>query len=398
MQRQQTEQAGQAFAEAERTLQQASSDPADLTDLLFEQGNVAYWLGYLDLQANDLAGAGQHFGDYLVHAEALQAITTESGLGLLETSYALNNLGTVAEAEGNRIDAIKFYESSIDLKKAALRIDPSNDEAIIGLADSLSWIGSALLRDNRPAAAQTRFAEQLTLVRDVRQRRPGEASWLWYEGIAQQFLGRVAVAMGDQDGLNELRSASNLLEEAVRSDPSNMTWKTDFYSVRTELGWSRLVLGTADVGLQELTRVLRQLQADDIDHFGQHSRAQAKVKSRLAFGFALLGKLAPAETMLEELNSARTTEAESGESPLSEFDRELLALSASVVARQAPDATPLLRTGQGGRVPSEDELQFSALRAGLRGDRSELKRIQDVLGGFGYDAVRADRLLRLGKL
>ncbi|MCB1642498.1 MAG: hypothetical protein KDI37_12260, partial [Xanthomonadales bacterium] len=388
VQRQQTEQAGQAFAEAERTLQQASSDPADLTDLLFEQGNVAYWLGYLDLQANDLAGAGQHFGDYLVHAEALQAITTESGLGLLETSYALNNLGTVASRRDQNAEAIDYYERSVALKRRYLESHPDDDNVRVDLADSLSWIGSALASERKPSVARAYFEQQLELTSAIRSARTGESWWIWKEAVATHILARLQVSMGDKAAIDRLAAALDGYAAASRTDPSNRRWAEQVISAQIDVAWATAVLANTASGLSELQAIEQRLKSSAAA--GTTDRNLLRVESRLSLLRAL-----DSDCPTEERDRSAGVQSSSDEAPRdlalllvarglcsSEVER-----SQSFQAAEALAELPELRRG-------DDGLQIKALIAAAEKNKIELSRLTAELERLGYDAERAIRLTR----
>lgn len=97
-----------------------------------------YWLGYSAYLQLDYETAEPFLSDYLHYANELFLHYPKTEWQL-EQSYALNNLGSLAEKTQQLTKASNYFEQSATIKLALLKIEPSNTSIRAELADTLSW-------------------------------------------------------------------------------------------------------------------------------------------------------------------------------------------------------------------------------------------------------------------
>lgn len=158
----------QQFDEAEKTLTQAAkllevwrTKPAD-EEVYFEAGNIAFWLGSIAYRRQDYAIAKGMWSQYLADASAFAERHSDLKRGQHEISYALNNLGTLANTQFDYELARTYFTQSAEIKRRIA--DDSADDIWLDVADSLSWLATAELELGRPGDAWTHTVEALDIL------------------------------------------------------------------------------------------------------------------------------------------------------------------------------------------------------------------------------------------
>lgn len=392
--------AASAFAQADAALAGADESLEDRTQLLYERGNVAYWLGYLARVNGDYAAAEKQWQRYLGYAQSLHAQTADTGQGLVETSYAFHNLGTLAADAKRMDDAIRLYEESVDRKRAYLIDYPEDDAVIRDLADSLSWIGTAFANQRKPARAAEYFAQQLALLGDIRQRRAGEVSWVWDEGLALHWLGNIELAMGRASSLARFNGAVAGLRTAVVADPSNVRWRENELNARIDLAWAKLVMGDAAAAVREYVTI-EALLSDSAEVLTRERLDRYQIKISVRQSAALLwsgATRAASERLGKAAGAMPSLPIDWRQSLRGRLEQSLLLLlqgalaeDSAVAERHWQAALELVKSEADQGV--EEPLQMAAMIAAVRGDDVKLRDFEQRLASFGYDSSRARRIL-----
>lgn len=97
-----------------------------------------YWLGYSAYLQLDYQTTEPYWSKYLTYADTL-ALHYPKETWQLEQSYALNNLGALAEKTGDLKSASEYFERSAQIKLALLKTNPDNVTIRTYLVDTRSW-------------------------------------------------------------------------------------------------------------------------------------------------------------------------------------------------------------------------------------------------------------------
>ncbi|MGL1957287.1 MAG: winged helix-turn-helix domain-containing protein [Colwellia sp.] len=97
-----------------------------------------YWLGYSAYLQLDYQTTEPYWRNYLTYADTLALRYPKEGWKL-EQSYALNNLGALAEKTEDLTNASDYFERSAQIKLSLLAEQPGNLTIRADLADTRSW-------------------------------------------------------------------------------------------------------------------------------------------------------------------------------------------------------------------------------------------------------------------
>jgi DNA-binding winged helix-turn-helix (wHTH) protein/tetratricopeptide (TPR) repeat protein len=222
---------GAAYAILARQYAAAPADAAVLKNL----GVTTYWLGQLGKDQNDLAKAATYWQMYKRFSDELQRQQPENVEWWIEQSYARNNLGSLAVARGDPAGAAAEFEQSIALKRRALERRPDSRMLEAELADSYSWLGSTKESLGELSAAERLYAQEMEIVRRLRQAAPGDSLWVNREVRALQHRAANRLALGmDEQALDDYRQAKLLSVAMVEQDKLNLAWQGELANVELE--------------------------------------------------------------------------------------------------------------------------------------------------------------------
>ncbi len=395
--RQQWGLARSAFEEAEATLQAAQ--PQDNAAWLFEAAQISYWLGFLHYRGGDQSASEARWTDYLKYAERLQPLTSDSGTGLLETSYALNNLG-VLNAEAGRLDqAIAQYQRAVELTLEVRATRPDDAALANDLADNYSWIASAEEQRGRPDVALDYYQRQLELTTQALTARPDEARWYYHKGVALHWIGLMRDALGHGDARAALQQSVDSLQAAVTADGSNRQWRRSLASAWSDLGWHDALMGDLPLAMSSLRSALAQserLEGDSPD--ARTTLTLMRARARLATALFRNGdrvaadaEMATALKLFDQLPDAQKIQRGEGANML----WQAAAISHApedAEFKRAKAATLVNGLELGSRRYAD--LEARALREQIAGVNRDGPALV-ALTSTGYDPGRLRRLLRI---
>jgi eukaryotic-like serine/threonine-protein kinase len=221
-------QAALALARAQQTLDDANTLHSGDVASRFELATIHYWRGYLAFQDKNLAGTQQHWLEYLSITSKLQDDEPLQPKWRLEVSYALNNLGTFAANREQWPLATSYFQRSQELKKQLLRSTPNDVALAADLADTYSWLGSAMEAVGQLHTAQAQYQAEVDLLTNVVALAPGEGEWLYRLAVADLHRARLENNLGDADGAAvHFDAAITRLSKLKGMDSSNRTWRYD---------------------------------------------------------------------------------------------------------------------------------------------------------------------------
>jgi DNA-binding winged helix-turn-helix (wHTH) protein/tetratricopeptide (TPR) repeat protein len=261
------EQALTAFSQAMAVLQQLHRDHPGDADVLAELGKANYWLGQIHFREHDMAATGRAWEGYRQAAEERAVIEPANPDAWIELSYAYNNVGTVAAANGKTDEAIADFRRSIELKRKVLVQQPTNDTVTAELADSLSWVGSSLEHSGRLAEAADYYQQEFDTVSKARAADPTALVWRARESNAQVHIAHLAVVTGNIDkALPHYDEARKILIDIVQKQPDNGGWQRNLAHLLIEMGSLQNAMGQpiqARTLLGDATAIMKSLLAKE---------------------------------------------------------------------------------------------------------------------------------------
>jgi len=286
-----SQQALDAFAEAQKILsRQRSLAPRDL-QVLKNLGENAYWQAQIHKDRNDWHAAEQSLGDYLDFANDLNRAEPDNPAWWVEQSYAHNNLGALAQTRGNPALAAPQFAASIALKQRALARMPDSADVAAELADSYSWLASARETLGELDEAERLYAREMDVVLRLCARFPDASAWIYRQVRALQHRAAIGLALGrDVQALRDYDEARHRFAALVARDPGNRAWQVELANMDQER--LRILARTSAPAslLPQLTQthaVLLAALAMDAKN-GAWARREAIARSRL--GLALVGQ------------------------------------------------------------------------------------------------------------
>lgn len=255
-----------ALLQANASLEDALRRGDRRAQILDELGQCAYWLGYISFQKNELGEARKWWRQYADHTRALVDIQPREHGWLLEHSYALNNLGSLAQARGRTATALRYFRQSAELKHRALARGAPAREVALELADTLSWIGSANESLGQLREAVDSYHESLHQTIDYADRFGITPEVQHREALARMRVAMLGHATGRGQAENHAYRAQELLRVLTEQDPSNVSWQQDLASALVTLGDIQASASSIDAAhdsyMDALTILERLLERD----------------------------------------------------------------------------------------------------------------------------------------
>ena len=316
-------------AAAKTTEEQLRRAPND-AERVYDHAQSEFWVGYIAWRRGDLATTERYWTEYLNLALRLVDIEPENNDYQAELLYAHSNLGTLALDTGQTESAITQFEKSLTQAHFLLDQSPDDPSLRLEVAQSQSWLASALSfagayrvaldlrreelanyaallkRDTRfvelakfmsaahehlavlsaltgDLASSARHANEATRIANTLGESDSENADFIDVGIqAHASLGEVTYYQGDYAaataaGQSAYRTASALLQ----TDPTVKNWRT--YLIRSALLLSRVAHAT---GAQATARTYAQEAIDALRI--QHAENSADLRILWRLGEALV--------------------------------------------------------------------------------------------------------------
>ncbi|MBT9500898.1 MAG: winged helix-turn-helix domain-containing protein [Burkholderiaceae bacterium] len=190
------------------------------------QGTAAFWTGHVHYSKRQFEQARAAFEDYRRHSAAwLEAAPTQPE-AQVELSYAQNTLGTLMLHTGDLPGATQQFRQSIALKQQVLQQRPQNLTLRAEWADSMTWLGSALLWQGEFQQARLLFADGLQGVVNARASAPKDLEWVYREALAHWWLGNAWQRLRrSADAHSEWSNGLALTRELLQQEPKNRRWR-----------------------------------------------------------------------------------------------------------------------------------------------------------------------------
>ncbi|WP_049974390.1 winged helix-turn-helix domain-containing protein, partial [Azospirillum sp. B4] len=215
-----------ALAKAKSLLDANLTQGRESLELLKDLGAVAFWMGQISLDGNDLDRAEAAFREYERYAKRMMAIAPENVDAWTELSYALGNLGSTAVKRADYEKAAAFFENSLALKRQALAQRPKDHELRVAVATTLSWLGTAYAEQGELRKAVSFFDKEADELHSLSADAPSEFGWIYRLGTCQYRRLNLLDALGEEQRADEqMVETRKLFQELVAHDPSNQVWQ-----------------------------------------------------------------------------------------------------------------------------------------------------------------------------
>ncbi len=214
------------FKQSKKILDAALTRKSNDIDFLNQIMLTEYWLGYIDYIQKHYINVEPYWQNYLTYAERLLELEPEQQGWRLEKSYALNNLGSLAE-KTNRLElAANYFEQSAKIKRALLQLEQDNYVIRAALADTLSWQGNIKKRSGKVRLTLKYYQQALKQTQVVYDSQPSNYNWLYDLAISEY---RVALSFFDVGELVNAVEHSNNTQKylyiLIDNDPENYQFK-----------------------------------------------------------------------------------------------------------------------------------------------------------------------------
>jgi DNA-binding winged helix-turn-helix (wHTH) protein/tetratricopeptide (TPR) repeat protein/energy-coupling factor transporter ATP-binding protein EcfA2 len=274
-----------AFVGADRAARAAMRSAPQSLDAIAEAGIAAYWLGYCHFRRNEFAEARKQWDTYLQRTDALLLRAPDDPRWLVERSYALNNLGTLARTQGRIEEATARFHASAALKTRVLRQRPDDLELRFELIDTLSWISTAEEQLGRLQSASEGNAEQIAMLRTLVAARPEARAWARRLATSLKRSAGVELALGRIDqARRQLDESIDRLSALIAQAPDNRVWQRDLAHALLERAEIARIEGDAAGAWKRVERADATIRGLSTDTSGRTEwrRLDALVRGRKA--------------------------------------------------------------------------------------------------------------------
>jgi tetratricopeptide (TPR) repeat protein len=232
--------------QAARKLLEGPTPPAPLLGpWLKAKGAAAFWVGHVHYYSRELDQATTAWLAYRDAEQAWVDAEPASQEAQIELSYAYNSLGTARLDSADLNGAIQYFRRSIELKRKGLAQASKPDNAArMELADSLSWLGSAMMWIGDPKSAEAMFSEGAAVIAAVRTGAPNDGVWSYREAVMRRWQADALIRLGRADeAVQQARQSLQILRELLTRDASNVQWQLNMLlseAAALDLEWPRL--------------------------------------------------------------------------------------------------------------------------------------------------------------
>ncbi len=337
-----------------------------LADYYKTLGASAFWLGQIALDAADFDEAALQMAHYRDASDQWRHAAPEDTQARAELGFAFGGLGSVALRRGAWADAAHWFESSLDLKLAALAARPDDAEAVEAVANARTSLGELAYIQGDPRRALTLYDSAWAMEEAQRVRHPDQAVRLLVASIGQVRRAEALQALGRHgEAVAEMQQVSSALRQLVAADPRNRRWAGELLHVDSGLALAKLDAGRpVDDDLRTLQDRLGQADAALRDGYLWHAASvrAAAATATLASAHGDVARAQAAITLagraLDDLLAKRPHDWQGEElrarlallelAPLPR--REPAALDAGRCERLVASLQPAVDSGQGGVV------------------------------------------------
>lgn len=219
-----TDEAVAALQAARVQLEAVLAEQPQNLELLKTLGANAFWLGQIQYDASDWQGTQPEFERYYQYSQRMYELAPDNLDAIMELSYATNSLGSLAMKRQQFDLARKNFEESLRLKLLAQEQQPDNGQLIADIADTRSWLASAVLAQGDLSAAIA-IHKQLQFQLENMEITP-DPYLLDILTTSYQLLADLLEYQGEiAEALSKAKIGFSTISKALEQDPDNSTWR-----------------------------------------------------------------------------------------------------------------------------------------------------------------------------
>ena len=255
-------QAKSTFALADAALTKAEqANPGRMSaELLFERGQVAYWIGYTFYKDRDYVTAEIHWKRYLDLAERLQLMTVKSSLGLVELSSALSNLGTLAYESGRITEAATYFLKTITIRENLLESAKDNQKLLLSLSRAVSWLGKTQEKQTDLSNALITYKRQLEILETASHLNSENANIRTSLLFAKYWIGLLEIQLGfTTDSIKSFEQVSSGFDALIKLDRTQTSWVRALLLAKLELAWGHYLNNEYELAATILTECIQPI-------------------------------------------------------------------------------------------------------------------------------------------
>lgn len=254
-----TDEAKNALLAAQQEFLPLLDEQPNNLELLKSLGANAFWQGQLLYDQSNLSAAVDYLNKYLNYSQKMVDIAPDSKESLMELSFALNSLGSVQLKLKHFKEAKSLFEQSLTQKAALFAADPTNQSLVGDMADTRSWLASALVAEGDTDAAIKVWE---SIRGDFDKPEYKENAYIQERvSSAMYMLSRYYYYIGETDESFRLAGViKNRIQEELKLDTNNAVWLKDYIDVNSFYMYLKLVNGYS-ISELELSNQVEQLDS-----------------------------------------------------------------------------------------------------------------------------------------
>uniref|UniRef100_A0A486XS62 Signal transduction response regulator n=1 Tax=Rheinheimera sp. BAL341 TaxID=1708203 RepID=A0A486XS62_9GAMM len=231
-----TDEAVAALQAARVQLEAVLTEQPDNLELLKTLGANAFWLGQIHYDASDWQAVQPEFERYYQYSERMYELAPDNLDAIMELSYATNSLGSLAMKQQQFDTAKKNFTESLRLKLLAQEQQPGVSYLIADIADTRSWLASAVLSQGDVERAIEEHSKIHTEFEDLIRHSTPDAYLLEKVFSSYDILASIYSVQGHyQKAADKALLGHLLIEQALFEDNNNEIWRSDLFKLKLNL-------------------------------------------------------------------------------------------------------------------------------------------------------------------
>ena len=224
-----------SFEAAQHVLARADAHAANAQDLLYQITVIDNDIGHVLEARGKYEQAETQYRDMLAHARQLVAAPDAKTKWRVQLGSAHNNLGQVALARGDLIEAIAEYTADDAIESGLAQNDPKNNDQRENQMRVRAILGRTLALAGAVDAAVSHLREAVALSDQLVDVDPTHSEFREYNALYSSQLSRLIRLQGDLAAAAALNAhALDVFADLTRQDPDNTVWQREYADALSE--------------------------------------------------------------------------------------------------------------------------------------------------------------------